>query len=345
MNTNRVAYVDAMRGVAMIMVVVWHVFSMCLHYENKFAFMFNWNLQIPLFMMVSGFFANKLMGKPLGSLMQSKFMHLVLPALLMMLIYCWVTSRDILRVLYDGYKGGYWFTFVLFIFLIIFYVISKIIGKFVKKESIQGVLHLLIGIIIGYIAQFLEGMAKSHSIIGLLSLNLYYYYPSLVFGSLIYSHRDYLLKNMKMGGVIFVALFANLIFYKYGIDYLKHFAFLISFLVGCMSLTTIWMCFERFPQLSTASRTGRFLSIVGRRSIDVYFLHYFFIPFDLGLLGGICESLNSTVLTYLIALALALVFTVLSLGMGQILRMSAVLAKYFLGVPESSKATHGLKQI
>lgn len=123
----------------------------------------------------------------------------------------------------------------------------------------------------------------------------------------------------------------NIIFYKYGVSYLRYFAIPICFMVNSLSLLLIWICFERFPQLSTASCAGRFLSFVGRRSLDVYFLHYFFIPFNLGLIGEFCVELNSTVLSYFIATFISLIITILSLGLGQIIRLSPFTAKHLLG--------------
>lgn len=137
---------------------------------------------------------------------------------------------------------------------------------------------------------------------------------------------------LKRGGVILFCLLSNIAFYKYGISYLKYFAVLISLIVNTSSLILIWICFERFPQLSTTTSTGRFLSFVGRRSIDVYFLHYFFLPFNLGIIGELCIELNSSLLSYLIATLLSIIITALSLGLGQILRLSPFTAKYLLGV-------------
>lgn len=137
---------------------------------------------------------------------------------------------------------------------------------------------------------------------------------------------------LKRGGVILFCLLSNIAFYKYGISYLKYFAVLISLIVNTSSLILIWICFERLPQLSTSTKTGRFLCFVGRRSIDVYFLHYFFLPFNLGLIGELCIELNSSLLSYLMATVLSLIITVLSLGLGQILRLSPFTAKYLLGI-------------
>lgn len=332
MSTQRIRYVDAMRGLAMIMVVIWHVFTFSLHYENQFSSIFNWTLQMPLFVMISGFFVAKLLNSSFIKLLRKEFIHLVIPALIMLAIYSWTFSKSLHNVIFDTYKGGYWFTFLLFAYFLIFYTCSKLINHWVSKTSYRNSLHIIIALIIAYASRVATSLIDTYPIISLLSLELYCYYPYLIAGLLIYQYRSTLLKNIKMGGVILFSLLSNIVYYKYGISFLRYLAVPISLLVNTASLILIWICFERFPQLSISTKTGRFLSFVGRRSIDVYFLHYFFMPFNLGLIEDLCIELNSSLMSYLIATVLSLIITVLSLGLGQILRLSPFTAKYLLGV-------------
>lgn len=333
MSTQRIQYVDAMRGLAMIMVVIWHVFTISLHCETQFSTLFNWVLQMPLFVMISGFFVGKLLNSSFTKLLRKEFIHLVIPAVIMMTIYCWTFSKSFHYVIVDTYKGGYWFTYLLFAYFVIFYISNKLIDKCVTKTLFRNGLHIIIAVIIAYASQIASSIIHSYPIISLLSLDLYGYYPYLVIGWLVFNYRTFLLKNVKMGGVILVCFLSNIVFYKYGVSYLRYFAVLISLFVNTASLLLIWICFERLPQLSTSTKTGRFLSFVGRRSIDVYFLHYFFLPLNLGIIGELCIELNSSLLSYLIATVLSLIITVMSLGLGQILRLSPFTAKYLLGVP------------
>lgn len=315
----------------MIMVVIWHVFVFSLCYNNTFASMFNWTLQLPLFVMISGFFCRQLLKNTFRNILRVKFIHLVIPAVIMMSIYCWIRSSDYTAAYFAPYKEGYWFTLLLFLYLVIFYLLSIILNR-IQKATVRNSIHLFIALVIAYGAEVARNFTQTYPILGLLSIELYCYYPYLVIGDLVYQYRSTLLNNVKPGGVILFSLLSNIAFYKYGISYLKYFAVLISLIVNTSSLILIWICFERFPQLSSSTQTGRFLSFVGRRSIDVYFLHYFFIPFNLGLIGELCIELNSSLLSYLMATVLSLIITVLSLGLGQILRLSPFTAKYLLGV-------------
>lgn len=54
---NRIEYIDAMRGLAMIMVVIGHFFVFSFHYHNALFLNINAALELPIFFMISGFFA------------------------------------------------------------------------------------------------------------------------------------------------------------------------------------------------------------------------------------------------------------------------------------------------
>lgn len=249
-----------------------------------------------------------------------------------MTIYCWTFSKNFHNVIFDTYKGGYWFTYLLFAYFVIFYISNRLIDKCFTKTLFRDGLHIIIAIFIAYASQIASSFTHSYPLISLLSLDLYGYYPYLVIGWLIFKYRTIILKYINIGVLITVCFLCNIAFYKYGISYLKYFAVLISLIVNTSSLILIWICFERCPQLSSSTQTGKFLSFVGRKSIDVYFLHYFFLPYNLGLIGELCIELNSSLLSYLMATVLSLIITVLSLGLGQILRLSPFTAKYLLGV-------------
>lgn len=59
MSTQRIQYVDAMRGLAMVMVVISHIFVLCLNYVPIYNELISIQFQIPLFFFISGFFAKK----------------------------------------------------------------------------------------------------------------------------------------------------------------------------------------------------------------------------------------------------------------------------------------------
>lgn len=55
--TKRINYIDRMKGMAILVVVLAHVFLFSLDMENSLVFRFCASFEMPLFMFVSGFVA------------------------------------------------------------------------------------------------------------------------------------------------------------------------------------------------------------------------------------------------------------------------------------------------
>lgn len=70
---ERIGYVDAMRGLAMLMVVVGHCCIGSFGNHPIFDIYVNQAVQIPLFFLISGFFAPMMLKRPLTNTVMSKF--------------------------------------------------------------------------------------------------------------------------------------------------------------------------------------------------------------------------------------------------------------------------------
>lgn len=95
-------------------------------------------------------------------------------------------------------------------------------------------------------------------------------------------------------------------------------------------LLIIWILFSKYTFLSKSSTIGRFFSLVGRRSLDVYFIHYFFLP-NLHVWGDYFEMMNIPLIEYLFALTLSIPIIYVSLGIGCVLRLSPLTTSFLLG--------------
>ena len=91
---KRIGFIDAMRGLAMLLVVIGHVFyfSVC-HLDNAIMRILSDEVEVPLFFMVSGFLVNipksgfwKFLGK--------KAFLLFVPAAVFMALYVWMEGSN-----------------------------------------------------------------------------------------------------------------------------------------------------------------------------------------------------------------------------------------------------------
>lgn len=115
---ERIEYIDAMRGLAMLMVVVAHICIGSFGNHPIFDTYINQAMQLPLFFLISGFFAPGMLKKPMTKIVMDKFVYLVVPALVMLGLWCLLSDRNFISALYASMKYGYWFTLVLFIFIL-----------------------------------------------------------------------------------------------------------------------------------------------------------------------------------------------------------------------------------
>lgn len=188
----RVEYVDSMRGVAMLMVVIFHVSYGCFHSNNIITSISCAQFQLPLFFMVSGFFAGKIVENTFVKILKDKFLTLVVPALLMLLLYCMTMDISYFSALRKMLKDGYWFTLVLYEFVVIFAFTALLAKKIKFPKKYLSYFHISIGIAMIYIAAIGENYNSKFQFLNVITVTyfgLYFYY---VMGYLVFKKRQYL---------------------------------------------------------------------------------------------------------------------------------------------------------
>lgn len=98
-----------------------------------------------------------------------------------------------------------------------------------------------------------------------------------------------------------------------------------------MGLGVLLMGFRQYESWSE-SGAGRVLQMIGRYTLDVYFIHYFFLPRNLGAVGEWFRANPNPVIEYALAMAVAAVVIAASLLVGRIIRLSPMLAHWLLAV-------------
>ncbi len=123
MAKKRIAYIDAMRGFTMILVVYAHVCYFCLDGPlmgfNRIFYLF----RLPCFFMISGWLFEPVARRPFKEVIRHKAMVQLLPTFIFLLLLA--PPPEFFHQL-GTLKGGYWFTFVLFEFFVIYLLIARL---------------------------------------------------------------------------------------------------------------------------------------------------------------------------------------------------------------------------
>ena len=135
---NRLSYIDLAKAIAIWLVVWGHALS-CLADENtmkggSFEWIGNWiySFHMPLFMILSGFFASSALQRPIYVMAWSKFRQLIWPCItfgciLAVFYRYWNMNIDALQhgVLFMGLVYDYWFLHCLFANFLIAWVVYR----------------------------------------------------------------------------------------------------------------------------------------------------------------------------------------------------------------------------
>lgn len=333
--TGRITYIDAMRGLAMTLVVIYHVTGMSFYSGNRIVGLINQQFQIPLFFLISGYFMKCGSSISIWRNIWAKFKILVIPAFLMLTLYVVAFQKGIQTAIDSSYHSGYWFTFVLFIFITIFEISNRLIEKLTHSSRVIQSMQVCLGLLFVVFSVFISKYQSEYRIISILSMPLYFNYLFFVTGVIWKINQESifrLLSNAKIIGIILAVLIVGNIVVTVYNDILGATQVFIYVLLQILGLSIILKLFRSYPQISEGSMAGNFLTLVGRRTLDVYFIHYFLLPGNMFYIGKFFNQNSAPFVEYLLAIVIAVPLIYASLGIGVIIRQSSYTAKYLLGV-------------
>lgn len=343
--TKRIEYIDALRGFTMILVVFHHLIPQ-LGITNSFADSVFISFRMSLFFFISGFIgfkANMVWNRNTYLAMnKNKFLYQLLPTLILGIIYTYVCFHSNLMdfILHDK-KLGYWFTIVMFEMYLILYTLNLCIynSNFKIFEK-----RLLVSLALLSILSFCLWIVFSkfpHKLVDVFNLwDLCKYFPYFAFGIICSMNKDLfhrILEN-KYFTFIIIVLF-SLGFYMKRF-YLSAFSntilillnFIVSCLIGFAGLLIVYNTFRVYKDsFSSDKKIGRMLQYIGKRTLEIYLLHYFFLP-TLPWVGDVLSKYNNAVLELFIGLFISLIVIAVCLVVSNILRTNPILAKYLCGV-------------
>ena len=335
MAKRRIEYIDAMRGFTMILVVFAHICHFCLG-DSRMGYNAVFILfRLPCFFMISGWLFESVAMRPFKEVAKHKAMVQLVPTFIFLLL---LAPPPFFFYQLGTVKGGYWFTFVLFEFFILYMVIVRIS----KKWSCLYAIAITISTFL--YARFFDSIRSSADgyqlwIIdfgGFLSVTTWRLFIFFYLGAWIKRHFDGFIRwTSKPVVIAFITIAFFLIASTSHHDNLlfEMFRFYVGGIMGMMMVFTFFRLTASWLKRLQISKP---LQYVGTRTLDVYLLHFFFLPRFLMPYAAQIKAYDSQFVEFVVIMAISLVVLMMSLGVSYIIRLSPFLAHYLFGVKTTS---------
>jgi fucose 4-O-acetylase-like acetyltransferase len=349
----RLEWLDALRGFTMILVIANHVAGLGFGLSPKVSssMQFLVMFRMPLFFFVSGFLAYKASQlwdiKNLSMLMLKKIRVQTIPTIVFFLIGAAILGKQFMPTVEDWLtrplKGGYWFTIVLLYMFIVYYLFSYVESKLKWKSWIPITFLFLISLCCyetcyqpkyfswafgwrGAPSEFMDTSSISQ---------LFLYFPFFLYGNIVRRYWEGAQRIMDSKWfyplLIIVVIFSAL-------DALKWHTLRMTWAIIPLTLarfallTIVFMYFRHYQQyLTKYTIIGSTFQYIGRRTLDIYLIHYLFLP-NLPTIGSFFNQYrHNFVLDTSLSFFLALLVIGFSIITSNILRISPFFKKWLFG--------------
>lgn len=341
---KRIEYIDALRGFCMYLVVYSHVWTYGYKADSSNSFdHILVNFFLALFFFVSGFVAYKKDSSwtvgTVTEIWKRKFVQLIIPSVIFCALFCWQLACN-WKTAYNPEPllgiatSWYWFTVQLFIFFV-FYTLTMLMLRHVKSDY-HGFSLIVIALLI-YCISFSHTIIEKTQIgadlflyLGMKHWRLYVFF---IMGVLMRKHISgvkRLIDNPIVMAVIIIVFFL-MIFCSDSIR-LSFWKPVGTIVYGGVSVCVIFAFFYKYQSSFSHERMlGRTMQYVGKRTLDIYTIHYFILPRHLHPLGQWFVDNSNPVVEFFLTTVLVLLVISVSIMIGNVVRISPFLSHYLLG--------------
>lgn len=330
---QRIEYIDALRGFTMIMVVLHHVASLCWHVRGMGISVHDYLIQVrmPMFFFISGFvlFKADIVWdiKQVGKFFRKKIpVQLIFP-FIFFVVFLHVSGIPFMEGFLKHDKNGYWFTYVLFIYYVFYAGI-----RFCIRNKWSRIVLLVLGLILYHInwQALYHSIPLPEKVKAILSMQEWSYFLFFVIGSLVKEYfpvvERWLDGRWLLPVCIIIYFLGNAFTDMYSLP-----GMMKNLLITMTGLVILFSFFRlKKDSFSKDKVLGRSLQYIGRRTLDVYLIHYFLIPQKLGFVTLFTDH-PMPIIEATVSLLISLLIVAACLLIGNIIRLSPLLAHWAFG--------------
>ena len=292
----RLRYFDMLKGVAIFLVVMGHVLTFCVREIDRAAiFKFIEQIHMPLFFFISGWFAVKLNENERLAVpkIMPRIVRLLLPMIVVSSLWVHYYPHSGLEtplvstfegLWTNGWKNGYWFTLVLFIIILIYAALTpllnlcrKFIADIIVAATAEGLLLFAYN-------------AMPYATSEILSLSLIVtFFPIFMVGVIARKYHDGFMNIVHSSSwqTFAILVFAFTLYtcswrWEFNLGPVQ--VIPVQILLHTSLVIIVLNVFEKWAEKAFApnakasnNRFARIWEYLGKQSLAIYMLHYFFL--------------------------------------------------------------------
>lgn len=317
--TQRQEWIDCLRGVTMLLVVIGHCDLWLTGWFSAFSLISN-IYQLPLFFFISGLFAYSAKLSPgnpeeIAMAVWRRIKMVLWPTIIILAAYycCFLMAdNSIADIAADQYKGGYWFTIVVVEIYVLALPFILLINSTRMRRRWAFAIIVAAMIVFAKAGNEVSDIFRDHYIMGWTSLHFVFsYMPYFLLGMMARLIMPGLRSRVTSPWLPLITVIVCLVtlivmpVLRHGVLDWRIMPLLSLLMLG------LFMTFSNLRgALNASTPYGRLLSTIGRNTLPIYLFHYFILSFlSLAVgdtLSGISFARSIGVLPLTIALAIAI---------------------------------------
>lgn len=247
---------DYAKGFATILIVLYHIYGYTDREVGSIVNSFCYTVQLPIFFFISGLLIGKNQTHDVN--LKKKAIRLITPFLFFYTIWCIINYNNLTIFIHDEFKGGYWFTFVLFEMMT-----TLSLSHFFSKEF--NISAIIVQIVLFLLLTLYIHMTKGYIINSLLSLNLLWHYSPFFYLGI---YNCIIKETFK---IRFLFLYTPLLLITQYFFYISN----NRFLIPICNFTSLFFFITLFK--NGVRFFEQPISQIGKYSLHIYLLHFFFL--------------------------------------------------------------------